>query len=115
MTITRTTGGVSRMAPKTITLPCYGIVVNLTDYDPKAPDHWLGGAIASDLHEASPHALVQLAEDEADRENRFCYDAGIDALESMILGHACAGIDIESPAYLEGIETAVNALAANFS
>ena len=31
-------------------------------------------------------------------------------LESLVLGHACAGIDITSSAYLEGIETAVDAI-----
>ena len=35
----------------------------------------------------------------------------IDGIESMILAHAIAGVDIESPAYLEGIETAVEAVA----
>jgi hypothetical protein len=37
----------------------------------------------------------------------------IDAIESLILAHACAGIDIESPAYIEGIETAVEACSNN--
>ena len=36
--------------------------------------------------------------------------AAIDALESLVLAHACGGIDICSPAYLEGIETAVDAV-----
>ena len=36
--------------------------------------------------------------------------AAIDALESLVLAHACSGIDICSPAYLEGIETAVDAV-----
>ena len=34
-----------------------------------------------------------------------------DAIESLILAHACAGIDVTSPAYVEGIETAVEAIA----
>lgn len=33
------------------------------------------------------------------------------ALESLLLAHACAGVDIESPAYLEGLETALEAIA----
>jgi hypothetical protein len=37
----------------------------------------------------------------------------MDALESIIMAHACAGIDIESPAYIEGIETAVEGCANN--
>jgi len=35
----------------------------------------------------------------------------MDALESIILSHACAGIDVTTPAYLEGIETACNTCA----
>lgn len=40
-------------------------------------------------------------------------DEALDALESLILAHACAGIDVGSPAYLEGIETAMDALSNN--
>lgn len=36
--------------------------------------------------------------------------AAIDAIESMVLAHACAGIDIESPAYLEGLDVALGAM-----
>jgi len=50
-----------------------------------------GGCISSNLEECEAH----------------------DALESIILAHACAGIDIESPAYIEGIETSVDAIANN--
>ena len=43
------------------------------------------------------------------------YAAAIDGLESLILAHACAGIDISSSAYVEGIETAVEAIVNNFN
>jgi len=33
-----------------------------------------------------------------------------DALESLILGHACAGVDVASKEYQEGILTALNAI-----
>jgi hypothetical protein len=36
--------------------------------------------------------------------------AALDAVEAMILAHAVAGIDVNSPAYLEGIETVVEAI-----
>ena len=39
------------------------------------------------------------------------YVAAINALESLVLAHACAGIDVMAPAYIEGIETAVEAVA----
>ncbi|MEZ9616604.1 hypothetical protein AB4425_17130 [Vibrio sp. 10N.261.51.A1] len=43
------------------------------------------------------------------------FNAAVDGLESMILGHFSAGIDVQSDAYLEGIETAYNALGSQFS
>ena len=46
-------------------------------------------------------------------ESDVAYNAAIDGLESLILGHACAGIDITSPAYLEGIESAVDGISNN--
>jgi hypothetical protein len=74
---------------KTITLPVYGIVVTLGDG---------GGSITSELHEdVEPNE----------------YNAAIDGVESLILAHACAGVNVESSGYLEGIETAVNAIAQN--
>ena len=68
---------------KNITLPCYGIKVNLTEDG--------GGSISSDLEDYDP----------------------FDAIEAIVLAHACAGIDIESPAYIEGIETAIDAICHN--
>jgi len=80
-----------------IRLPCYGITIRLdrgsTDKEPGS------GTITSDLK--GPARTV------ADR----IYNAAIDGLESLILAHACAGLDVESPAYVEGIETAVEAIA----
>jgi hypothetical protein len=48
-----------------------------------------GGSIVSDLEQCEAH----------------------DAIESIVLAHACAGIDVESPAYIEGIETSIDAIA----
>jgi hypothetical protein len=75
-------------------LPCYGIVVTI------AKDG--GGSVTSDLH---------------DSEDTWypCYDPAINALESLILAHACAGIPVDSPAYVEGIETAVDAILNNYA
>jgi hypothetical protein len=39
------------------------------------------------------------------------FDNMIDAIEALVLGHACAGVDVESPAYAEGLQTAFQALA----
>lgn len=37
----------------------------------------------------------------------------IDALESLILGHASAGLDIGSPEYVTGLRTCLEAIANN--
>ena len=67
----------------TITLPCFGITVELTGN---------AGKITSDLKGDSDNPELT---------------AAMDAIESLILAHACAGVDVASPAYLQGIETAV--------
>jgi hypothetical protein len=35
----------------------------------------------------------------------------VDTMESIVLAHACAGVDVESSAYAEGLETALDAIA----
>jgi len=80
-----------------IKLDVYGIVVSLTGNG--------GGSIVTELHE--------IADDVEDTEEVVIFNTAMDALESMILAHACAGIDITAPAYLEGIETAVQSCANN--
>jgi len=44
-----------------------------------------------------------------DAENR----GAVDALESLILAHACAGIDVSSKKYQEGVVTALDAIDNN--
>ncbi len=87
----------TRRGPLTIRLPCYGITVRLTR---KRTRQWSGcGTITSQLKAQGPSGR---------------HHAAVDALESLILAHACAGIDVTSPAYVEGIETAVDAIANRF-
>ena len=84
-----------------IRLPCYGIIIQL---DREHTNHNAGcGTIISDLKGPSTTAAERL------------YNAAVDGLEALILAHACAGVDVESPAYLEGIETAVEAVASHFA
>ena len=66
----------------TITLPCFGITIELIGKS---------GTIASDL--------------KGDGDNPELTPA-MNAIESLILAHACAGVDVASPSYVEGIETA---------
>jgi len=77
---------------KTIKLPCYNMVIEVTDEKQ--------GTITSNLHQTAADLAITADE----------YDASVNAIESLILAHACAGIDISCPAYVEGIETAVEAI-----
>jgi hypothetical protein len=85
-----------------IRLPCYGITLRL-DRLPNATESG-GGSITSQLKEAFGAVIPAQG-----------YHAAIDGLEALILAHACAGLDIESAAYLEGIETAVETIIRNCS
>ena len=82
-----------------IRLPCFGITVHL-DRECSA-DSPARGTITSQLREPGRGTLVRT------------FNAAIDGLEALILAHACAGVDIASPAYIEGIETAVDAIGNN--
>jgi hypothetical protein len=109
--------------PTEIKLPCYGIIVTLSSNKG-------GAAITSDMQETCSYCedpacdmdcpdFMEHCSDrdigiqqtkEAERYEFLAHRAYVDALESIILGHAGAGIDISTPAYIEGIETAVQAL-----
>jgi hypothetical protein len=43
------------------------------------------------------------------------YRVAVDTMLGMILAHACAGIDVSSPYYLEGIETVYDKISNEFS
>ena len=78
--------GVTRV----INLPCYNMVIKLMEGG--------GGEIQSDLDsghlDPSCDSDVQLV---------------LDSIESTVLAHACAGVDVTTPAYIEGIESVVDA------
>jgi hypothetical protein len=84
------------MFVREIRLPCFGIKVRLSR------EHTLAspgcGTITSDLHAPGRGTAVQE------------FNAMIDGLESLILAHACAGVDVHAEAYIKGIETAVDAV-----
>ncbi len=81
---------------RVIRFPCFGIEIRLVWQN--GPENPGEGTITSDLRETG------------DAIEARHYNAAIDSLESLILAHACAGVDVESPAYVEGIETAVDAI-----
>ena len=53
------------------------------------------------------------AEDEDDVAGRLAYNGFLDAIESLALAHAIAGINVSDPAYVGGIKTALEAAGNN--
>ncbi len=89
---------------ETIRLPVGEIIVKLTERDPYGSGLWdyASATIKSNL---IPKAGGQHGNEE--------FFGAMHAIESMVLGHACAGVDIQDPAYIEGIETAIEACENN--
>ena len=89
-----------------INVPIGDIVIELGSPDPNSGKFLCGRIIGGTL-----------------RDNYSCGDEGLDdlfnaamdALESILLAHACAGIDVSSEAYVDGLGTAIEACANNFS
>jgi len=66
---------------KNVYLPCYCIALT---------EHGITSALTLDCETVEERSMM-------------------DAIESMILAHHCAGIDVSDPAYVAGIVTAVEA------
>ena len=104
------------MDMKTIKLPCFGITVSLVHHLPPQYDTqtvneiFKAGAVTSELRECE-HC------DNEDSGCEFCHSKmlAFDVLESFILSSACAGIDIESNAFIDAIETTVDAIGNHIS
>ena len=79
---------------KTIELGCFGLILEVDK-------EGVGAIVASELKETCCH------DKGCDGSCLDLYNAAMDGVESLILAHACAGLDVTDPAYLEGIETAV--------
>ena len=85
---------------RAVELLCYGIRVRLSDPDERG--RYRRGSIASCLiDELGPLGAPGRA--------------AVNVLESLIVAHAVAGIDVASPAYVEGLETVVETIAQDLS
>jgi hypothetical protein len=51
---------------------------------------------------------------DSDSEAEAAYDNAMDGLESLILAHACAGVDVKSPKCIEGVAVALEAMMNHF-
>lgn len=85
---------------KKIKLPIYDIVV---ETDGKG-----SGTITSVLKDDNV-----LASNEPDPD-AYAYNAAMDAVESMILSCACAGIDIKASAFITAVQTTVDAVGNTY-
>jgi hypothetical protein len=63
--------------------------------------------------EGSKNDTIGLEESDYVNDRRT-FNAIIDSIQSMILAHACAGIDVASEQYQEGIKTALDAIQNNY-
>lgn len=52
-------------------------------------------------------------ESDEEMENRSRWNETIDVIESLVLAHACAGVDVASENYVVGIRTIIEALGNN--
>lgn len=48
-------------------------------------------------------------------EEQSYYNCAITGIEALILAHACAGVDVESAAYIDGINVTIEAAADHLS
>lgn len=79
-----------------IRLPCHGIVITLGPPDPERTGAFLGAAIVSDLTPIGGEPAK--------------WRGAMHAVESLVMAHAAAGVDVMSAAYVEGLETALDAI-----
>jgi hypothetical protein len=98
-----------------IELPVFGMVLDL-----EATHSGYSGTCTSDLHVIEGdcrHADGTAPLRGLPTRTNYCtcsechgvrlHNASVRSIEDLVLAHACAGIDVARPAYLEGIETAV--------
>ena len=68
-----------------------------------------GGSVTSDLHADADILGDSDATEDTDRAY-YEHEGAVDTVESLVLAHACAGIDVGSPAYVQGLETTLEAI-----
>ena len=66
------------------------------------------GEITSDLHYEDPGEIETTFRSGFDLS---MYDTAVDIIESLVLAHACAGIDVASEEYREGLAVTIDKLS----
>ena len=62
------------------------------------------GTIKSTLH-------ITEADEDFGADYRTTYNSAVDGLESLMLAHACAGVDVEHPRYVAGLAATMEAIS----
>jgi len=102
--------GIPDTCNKVIKLPCYDIVIK--DFENISTiEH------SSNLVEVCPHcneshccySCDESQENGFEVAERLQYNGVLDGITALILAHHQAGIDVTTPEYIEGIETAIEA------
>ena len=57
------------------------------------------------------HVIVGICQDMDHAGTVF--SGRIDGIESLVLAHACSGVDVEDAKYVEGVQTAIDACLNN--
>ncbi len=73
------------------------------------------GSINSNLHFTEEEWQGEFGDFDGheDREEFVRYEAAIDAIESLLLGMAMSGVDVEAKNFKEGLQTALDAISNN--
>ena len=65
------------------------------------------------IHFPIGETTITLVDGQYGTNGSIVSNLGEDEVEAMILGHACAGVDILSLAYLEGTQSALDGIGSN--
>jgi len=82
------------------------IVITLEGDTIELETHGQGGTVTSSL--AIPASNTEYPKSIKDR-----YNAAIDGVESLVLAHACAGVDVRSKEYVGGLKVAIESITNN--
>lgn len=96
-------------SPKIIDIPgCCTMVLRINEMG--------GGNLDSDLGVTSIKGdnLKSDAEIQNNPDEAAEYNAAIDGIESLVLALACKGIDVETPAFADALQTAIEVVANHF-
>lgn len=92
---------------KTFLIPEYGIIVTVVPVTVVPGGSKNSASITSELKK---HLI---GDEPTDYDLEL--EGAINAFESLILAHACAGIDVASPAYTEGLRSSLEAITNHYS